>query len=214
MKINKKAWDTIFKEKGKFFEQPHRDIPEYYKLLKENKAKRILDLGCGSGRHVVYFAQKGIEVFGIDISKTAIKMTKKWLETKNLSAELLIHDISKKLPFEDDFFDAVISVQVIHHARIGTIKKVIREIERVLKKGGLIFISVPIYKEPITGVKKGSWTMKRIASRTYIPLDGMEKGLPHYFFKIDELKLAFKDFKVLKSYFDNTNHYCLIGKKK
>ena len=56
--------------------------------------------------------------------------------------------------------------------------------------------------------------MKRIANRTYVPLDGMEKGLPHYFFKTEEFKQAFKNFKILKVDFDKTNHYRLIGEKR
>ena len=53
--------------------------------------------------------------------------------------------------------------------------------------------------------------MKRMANRTYVPLDGMEKGLPHYFFRTEEFKLAFQNFKILEAGFDNTNHYRLIG---
>ena len=214
MILNKKVWDSIFKEKKKYFEKPHKDFPEFVKLLKTNNTRRILDLGCGSGRHTVYLTQKGYEVYGTDISETALSITNKWLKSKNLTAELAVHDIAKKLPFKDNYFDAVVSVQVIHHARIGTIKKIIREIKRVLRAGGLVFITVPIYKGPITGVKKHSWTMKRIANRTYVPLDGLEKGLPHYFFKEDEFESEFKrvGFKILKAYFDNTNHFCLIGK--
>ena len=41
---------------------------------------------------------------------------------------------------EDSFFDAVVSVQVIHHADMATIRGIVAEIGRVLKKGGLIFV--------------------------------------------------------------------------
>jgi len=214
MKIDKNVWDKIFREKGKFFEKPHRDLPKIIKLLKKQKAKKVLDLGCGTGRHVVYLAQKGFEVYGTDISKTAVGMTKKWLKSEGLTGKIITQDMAERLPFPSGLFDAVISVQVIHHGRIDVIRKTIKEIGRVTSPGGLIFVTVPIYKGPITGVKKGAWTMKRIANRTYVPLDGMEKGLPHYFFKTAELRRVFKNFKISKAYFDNTNHYCLIGTKK
>ena len=154
MKFDKKAWDKIYKKQGRYFDNSHRDIPKLVNILKKDNAKRILDLGCGTGRHVIHFAKEGFEVYGTDISETALTMTGKWLLSENLSAELMIHDLARKLPFADSFFEAVISIQVIHHARIGTIRKVIREIERVLKPRGLIFVTVPIYKGPITDIKK------------------------------------------------------------
>lgn len=213
MKIDKNVWDKIFKEKGKYFETPHRDLPKIVKLLKKYKARKVLDLGCGTGRHVVYLAKNGLDVYGTDISQTAVRMTKEWLTNEKLSANIIVHDMAKKLPYTNDYFDGLVSVQVIHHGRIGMVKKIIKEIERVLKKDGLVFITVPIHSGPMTEVKKGSWTMKRIANRTYVPLDGIEKGLPHYFFKTDELKQAFNNFNIIDSYFDNTNHYCILGFK-
>lgn len=214
MQLNKNAWDDIFKKEGRFFDKPHKDLPGLVKILKKNKSSKILDLGCGSGRHVVYLAKKGFEVYGIDISKVAIDMSQKWLKEEGLSAELSVQDMTKGLPFTNEFFDAVISFQVIHHAKIEIIKQIVREVERVLKKGGLVFVTVPIYSGPMKRSIKGGWKMKLIATRTYIPLDGKEKGLPHHFFTTDELKKVFGNFKIIKTYFDNTNHYCLLAFKK
>jgi len=52
-------WDEIFKQAGKFFTDPHEDMPLMVRWLKEDNAKTILDLGSGSGRHVVYLAKNG-----------------------------------------------------------------------------------------------------------------------------------------------------------
>ncbi len=54
-----------------------------------------------------------------------------------------MQSMTEKLPYEDAFFDAVVSVQVIHHADIATIRQVVREIGRVLKRGGFLFVTVP-----------------------------------------------------------------------
>lgn len=214
MKNDKKAWDRIFKEQGKFFKDPHEEMGEIVKLLKKKSGKRILDVGSGSGRHIVYLAKKGFDVYGIDISKTGIELTKDWLRQEGLSAKLAIHDITKKLPFKNDFFDGVISLQVIHHARFPTIGKIIKEIERVLRRGGFLFVSVPLYRGPITGSRKGKWRMKKIADHTYLPLSGPEKGLVHYYFTPEKFEESFNNFKIIKTYIDDTNHYCLLGFKK
>ncbi len=106
-----KHWDKIFREKGKVFAKPQKDIPKIVRLLKQKGVKRVLDLGCGSGRHLVYLAKEGFEVYGIDIAKYGIKIAKNWLREKGLKANLKIGNIYQKLPYSNDFFDAIISTQ-------------------------------------------------------------------------------------------------------
>ena len=77
MKITKKGWDRIFKEKGKVWVKPQEDIPKLSRKWKKEGMKRILDLGCGTGRHLVYLAKKGFEAYGIDIAEEGIKIARK-----------------------------------------------------------------------------------------------------------------------------------------
>lgn len=99
--------------------------------------KRILDLGCGSGRHIVYLAKESFEVYGIDISPIGIELAKRWMEDEKLKASLITGDIYNKLPYADTFFDAVISVQVIHHNTARNIRRLVAEIWRLLQPKGL-----------------------------------------------------------------------------
>jgi len=137
-----KQWEKIFKKYGRVFTEPHEDILKIAELFKKKEIKKVLDLGCGSGRHLVYLAKHGFEVYGVDIAKSGIKIAKNWLKEENLKAKLKIGDIYKKLPYRDNFFDAIICTVTLHHNTIEKIRKAIKEIERVLKHGGLIFIIV------------------------------------------------------------------------
>ena len=110
MRSNKLAWERLFKKQGRYFERPHSDMEGLAQSLLSRGAKRVLDLGSGTGRHVVYLAQKGFDVYGLDISETGVGETRKWLEKEGLTAKVSVHDITKKLPFKDGFFDAVISI--------------------------------------------------------------------------------------------------------
>jgi SAM-dependent methyltransferase len=182
-------------------------LPSIIPLLKERKANRVLDLGSGSGRHVVYLAGQGFSVFGIDISPSGMDMTRQWLLEEGLTADLRIQDITQKLPYDADFFDAVFSIQVIHHATITTIQKIIREIERVLKREGFIFITVP-------KLKNQGKEFEEIEPNTFIPKDGREKGLPHHYFTPEELHVFFKNFHIADIHLDRTNHYGLSAFKR
>lgn len=208
-------WDKIFKQYGKFFEKPQEDLPKIVKLFKKKSVKRILDLGCGSGRHIVYLAKHGFEVYGIDISPKGIKITKSWLKKEKLKANLKVGNIYKKLPYPNHFFDALISTQTIHHGRINNIKKLIKEIQRILKPRGLIFITVSKKGSKKAIPKEKLWKIKFIAPRTFIPLSHDEKGLIHYRFNKKLLRKEFKNFKIYDIWVEfKGRHYCLLAELK
>lgn len=212
MENNKLAWEQIFFKKGKFFENAHPDIDDIVKIFNKHNVKKVLDFGSGTGRHVVYLSKLGFDLTGIDISKTGIKICKEWLKHEKLEAKLICRDIFKTIPYPNGYFDAVISTQVIHHGKRSQIEKTIQEISRVVRPGGVMFITVPPDKK-FDPNKKG-WKMKEIDKRTFLPLDGPEKGLVHYFFTKDELNNSFSGFNILKNYLDRTNHLAIIGVKK
>lgn len=202
------TWEEIFKKHGKVFTKTQEDIPNVAKLFKKMKIKRILDLGCGTGRHVIYLSKKGFDVYGFDVSRTGVIYTKKWLKKEKLNAKVIVHEMTKKFPYPDNFFDAVISIQVIHHNKLNKVRKTIREIKRVLRKNGMIFISVATSKKLLN--KK----YKKIAPGTYIHLDGKEKGLVHYYFNKKKIYEEFRDFKIRNIHIDSNDIFCILGEKK
>ena len=105
-----KQWDKIFRKYGKFFTKPQEDIPRIVKLFKRKGIKRVLDLGCGSGRHIVYLARRNFDVYGIDIAPEGIKIARDWLKNEGLEANLKVSDIYQPSPYKDNFFDAIISI--------------------------------------------------------------------------------------------------------
>ncbi len=216
-----KQWDKIFRKEGKHYSSHLDYIDEIKKIFKRHNVKRILDLGCGAGNHLIHLAKSGFEMYGIDISKEAIKITKQELKENNLNAKLKVGHIYEKLPYEDNFFDAIISIRVIHHANIKQIRNLIGEIERILKHNGLIFITVRkrISKKKMT---KSKW----IDNRTYIPLEGKEKGVTHYLFNKNILRKEFRNFKIHTIWIEPRNeeekkkrkswesYYCLLAEKQ
>jgi ubiquinone/menaquinone biosynthesis C-methylase UbiE len=210
-----KQWNRIFNEQGKVFLKPQEDIPRIVKLFKKKGVKKILDLGCGSGRHAVYLAKHGFEVYGIDIALKGIKITKDWLKKEKSKANLKVGNVYKKLPYPNNFFDALISTQTLHHNKINNIRKLIKEIERVLRANGLIFITVSRKGSKKEIPKERMWKMKFIAPRTFVPLSHDEKGLIHYWFNKKLLRKEFKNFKIYDIWVESKKrHYCLLAELK
>ncbi|MFX1299051.1 MAG: methyltransferase domain-containing protein [Promethearchaeota archaeon] len=212
---SKKRWDEIFRDEEKskiILSGIQEGIAEFAEICKKNKFKRILDLACGSGRHILYLAELGFEVYGLDFSNEGIKKAKSQLIEKKLHAELFVNSMYKKFPFTDNFFDAIICIRAIHHNTISKIRIAIKEIERVLKPNGLILITVPKKKSKKEVPKERRFGIKYIAPRTYIILGGEEKGVPHYSFNKTLLYKEFRNFEILKIWIDKLHHYCFIGK--
>jgi SAM-dependent methyltransferase len=202
-------WESLFNKKGKVFHEPQEDMNNVIKYMKKEGVKRVLDLGCGSGRHVVQLSKEGFEVIGTDVSKHGLEITRKWLNEKKLNAKLIEASCYEKFPFKDDYFDAVISVQVIHHNYHKQIKYAISEIERVLKPEGIVFITVSASR-----FKRGATKFTIPEPRVYVPLDGEEIGLPHLIYTKGLLKQDFKNFEIFNLYMDTGKHYCIFGKHK
>lgn len=103
-------------------------------LLKNATKGKILDIGCGSYPYFLLNANFQ-EKYGIDPSLKNLK-----IDNLNLQRA----DVTKqKLPFKDDFFDAVTMLAVFEHIEHDKLQKLIKEINRVLIKGGVLVITTP-----------------------------------------------------------------------
>jgi len=105
--------------------------------LKEfiGKDCKILDVGCGAGFHTNKLSSQGfINVSGLDISKQSLEVAKKFDETKSVK---YYEGDAYSLPFDDNSFDAIISMDFLEH--VDEPERVIKEISRVTKKGGIFF---------------------------------------------------------------------------
>lgn len=202
-------WQQIFNKKGRVFTKPQEDMPKVVRLLKKEKAKRVLDLGCGTGRHTVMLAKAGFDVYATDISDEGLRQTREWLRKKRLKARLKKASCYKRFPFKDNFFDAVISTQVIHHNYVKKIRFCISEIERILKPGGIVFITVAATPHGKGNIKPN---VKLVAPKTYISMDEFEKGIPHYIYNKRLLRRDFRNFRILK--LDKNSNHCLLGRLK
>jgi tellurite methyltransferase len=194
------------------FSAPHEDMPRVTQLLRERRGSTVLDLGCGTGRHVVYLARRGFSVFGLDNSPEGLRLACQWLEEEGLQADLRLREMTEYLPYADGFFDAVISVQVIHHADIATIRGIVQEITRILKPEGLLFVTVPQLKD---GRPYAWWgtSFRQVEPHTFLPLDGPEKGLLHHYFTPQELQGVFSRFDIADIHVDSADHHCVLAFK-
>ena len=98
---------------------------------------KVLDMGCGTGRHTLWLAQAGAKVTGIDFSEAMLDKARE--KTEGYSIQLVKHDLHERLPFVSGQFDMVVSGLVLEH--IGDLASFFSEVERVLVNSGRAVIS-------------------------------------------------------------------------
>jgi len=179
-------WNNLYEKKGEFQKKPSQKIFAAIQFFQKNGAKKILDLGCGTGRHAQILAEN-FEIFGCDNSAAAIKIIQKKLGKKNFA----ICEMTN-LIYENNFFDGIFCNQVLQHGKIAEIKSAVAEIFRVLKNGGNLFLTTISDRHPkfLTGVE--------IEPRTKIDTDGVDGHVPHHFFSAAEIREILAKFKILK----------------
>jgi 2-polyprenyl-3-methyl-5-hydroxy-6-metoxy-1,4-benzoquinol methylase len=104
--------------------------------INNGNGKKALDVGCGYGYVLEILKEYGYDVFGIDISKHAIKKAKKI----NDDATLLVHDVQRPLPFKVKF-DLITCFEVLEHLKNPQLA--VRNFYESLKTGGLLLVSTP-----------------------------------------------------------------------
>lgn len=193
-------WDDVYKKEFRATWYPMNGIVRFtarylkrrtgidlYDVKKD--AKKILDVGCGNGNHVVFFTEQGFEVYGIDISKEAIEIGNAWLFKKGLKAYLRVGDI-EKLPFDDGYFDVAISHEVLDHIPFSKAKKAMEEIKRVCVPKGYIYITLRSTEDSECG--RG----EKVDKNTFVLQEGYEKGIIQHYFDLEEIKELFKGFNI------------------
>ncbi|WP_339791077.1 class I SAM-dependent methyltransferase [uncultured Imperialibacter sp.] len=108
----------------------------------EGKSK-VLDVGCGEGRNLIYFAREGFDVYGFDQNPSALQMLRYLLKgvRPDFDERKLIEGNAQSLPLPEGYFDIVIISAVLHFS--GTVEafhKQIAELFRVLASEGILFI--------------------------------------------------------------------------
>lgn len=189
------VWDKIYqdyKNGGEEYATLRKGlIPEFLEFIKNHdfKLKKVLDIGCGNGKYLVFLKTLGFEVSAIDSSPTAVEMTKESLEE---DSTILCANMYEYIP-PSSSYDLIISIAAIHHGLKKEVRTVINNIYNSLIPGGLFFITLP------DNEGSSHWTMmasyKEIEPGTRVPLSGPEKDLPHSAFTKDEISEMFSNFK-------------------
>jgi SAM-dependent methyltransferase len=99
----------------------------------------FLEMGCGAGPNLIWLAQRGMTVSGVDICATALALAQEHLQRAGCAERVgrLIEGSASQVPFEDGTLDGVIEACVFQHLGAEERRRAFREVVRLLKPGGV-----------------------------------------------------------------------------
>lgn len=137
-------WTRVWEQhRGSRLDAARIASKEEYRIMRSYldalpKTSRILDGGCGLGEWVIALASEGYDVIGMDISRPTVeKLTKLFPESGFVFGDI------RRTGYPDNSFDIYFSWGVFEHFEAGP-RECLNEAFRILKPGGLLFISVPL----------------------------------------------------------------------
>lgn len=114
---------------------------------------KIMEIGFGTAPNLWFAAKEGFQVFGVEGSKSAVRLAKEKFKSEGLQGDLRVGDF-RNLPFENDAFDLIIDRASMVCVGLQGHEKAVAEVHRCLRKGGRFLHNV--YGDTHSSMRSGS----------------------------------------------------------
>lgn len=181
---------------------PHWYVCGLVRDAYRDREQRLLDFGCGMGVGGVTFARLGYRVEGFDISPGNIAVAEHLATRHGLADRChFITMTAERLAYPDNHFDVIVGMDILHHVDVA---KVMTEVHRVLKPGGVAIFKEPIRVPVLDTIRESRLLLKLAPTET-----SFDK---HVHITDDERKLTGDDLKLLSGCFSEvrTQRFSLL----
>jgi len=103
---------------------------------------KVLELGCGTAEKTRIVSQKAASILALEVDEIQLKKNKMISDLPNVTFS---HGGAEKILAADASFDIVLMFKSLHHVPVDLMEKALNEVSRVLKQGGLAYVSEPVY---------------------------------------------------------------------
>lgn len=233
VEANKDAYEDLYGTGKLFVRYPMDHVIRFhsYFLKSHIPSGRVLDYGCGSGNNSALLLQNGYDVHGIDVAHQALEQIRANLEMygldkKHMEKFKIVSPDSRNLPYEDSFFDVILSNQVLYYlCTEDAIREMCREFARCLRPGGIVFLTMLgvrnyYYTHHLKSIVNGE-TCEIVIEDPNHRLNGLRELM--YVVRDEEhLKSLFSEFEPVNTgYFDmslfdvkSSFHWMFTGRKR
>ena len=174
----------------------------YARLAKDGAPLNVADVGCGIGRHSLWYASQGAKVIACDGSPQGLQFGREAANKEGLSQQITWHETPfDSIPCLNHSCDLILAWNVIYHGDYSDLKRCLMEMHRAVKVGGFIQLTLLSKRNSNFGV--GS----EVAPDTWINDSNPEKNHPHCYVSAAQITELFGDHFELFSCIDHEHKY-------
>ena len=199
----KNAWEKSYSRGENFVFYPHEEvirfvskfirkrtgINKFTDVVRLSNEKRILDLGCGIGRHVKLCHEMGLNTYGVDLCETAIALARSWLGKSGMpdANERLIQGDIRRLPWRKHKFTFALSHGVLDSVPFDIAREACFELSRKMILGGLFYCDLisgddSLHAREFSGAEVVCTTHEKNTVQLYFNMQLIDKLIKNCFF--------------------------------
>ena len=128
-----------------------KNVSVVFPGLPDVQGQTLLDVGCGEGTEVRLFAGADAKATGLDVSAEMLARAR---AEATIAGERYVEGSAEDLPFDDGEFDLVVFYNSLHHVEVAKQPVALSEAARVVKAGGMVYVSEPMSEGPLFELSK------------------------------------------------------------
>jgi len=135
---------------------------EVLRMLEPRATDRVLEIGCGAGEHAIRLARFVRQVVGVDLATAGVRRAEDAAERVRQANAVFVRSDAAALPFADAAFDKVAAIDFVEHVDDAQLARVLGEVHRVLRPGGIVAIYTPCLSHYVERLKQRNLILHQI----------------------------------------------------
>jgi len=192
------AWDGIWSDAASrklWGVADRRVVATVERWKRDGRIRRVLDAGCGAGRHTVVLVREGFDVYACDRSPDAIAACRLAVHETGRPARIWQGDVADAADVRN--LDAAIAFNVVYHGTERQMRGALRELRAALRPGGECFVTLPSHRNRLYGrgrqVEPNTFISKGMFPRLFARA---ERDVLHHFVEESDLADLFQGFDI------------------
>lgn len=196
--VMKEVWEDLHDQPRFQPIYPHETVVRWtFQNFKATPNARLLDAGCGTGRHALFFAHEGFDAYACDLSRIGVSATEKRANELGLSVTTQTAPIHQ-MNYEDNFFDGILSYGVLNYAPYEEVCMAVAKMRAQLKPGGKLLVVMRGEKDwRLNYAETAGPYMYQMTTLDQGSPSAVEQGMVQCYLDSNEVRDLFKDFSSL-----------------
>jgi tellurite methyltransferase len=191
------SWNEFWKNEAnrEYWSQPDKAVVNLLSRTDRSKVNKVLDMGCGIGRHSILFAKANFAVTALDASVEALSVLRGRAQAEGTKVKIIEGSYNPSL-FPRNYFDMIIAYNVLYHGYRKDFENAVNIAQYWLKPGGMFFFTCPTRRD--AKFNNG----EKVAPNTFRPMNSIHPSDLHYFSDDNDIQEFMRNFKVIEKKLD------------